>query len=182
VKTIKVEITGITPILMHRFSEEARAQIENGTTRTGQRATKEEAAEAAAYRLRSGNLGFPAENLKAAIRRAAAFRRIGRRSAVPAFSGGLFIVPEMIDFGIRDYVIDERSVVIKATRGRVMRYRPRLDSWKLTFSIQYDETLLPTESLIREVLADAGAKVGIGDFRPEKGGWFGRFLVSSWNP
>ena len=179
-KTIKVEITGITPILLHKFSQEDQAQIEKGTSRTGRRPTKEEAAEAAAYRLRSGNLGFPGENVKAAIRRAAAFRRIGRRSAVPAFSGGVFILPEMLNFDVRDYVIDERSVVIKATRGRIMRYRPRLDNWKLCFSIQYDETLLPSDSLIRDVLADAGAKVGIGDFRPEKGGWFGRFVISCW--
>jgi hypothetical protein len=180
-KTIQIEIRGISPLLMHRFSEEDRQKIENRSSHGTERPNKEEAAERAAYRLPSGNLGFPADNIKAAIRRAAGFRRIGRRSAVPAFAGGVFVLPEMVDLGTTAYVIDERSVVIRATKGRVMRYRPRIDAWGLQFTIQYDESLIPTEQLVRDVLSDAGTKVGIGDFRPERGGAFGRFTISSWN-
>jgi hypothetical protein len=34
--------------------------------------------------------------------------------------------------------------------------------------------------LVRNLIDDAGSKVGIGDFRPERKGPFGRFKVTSW--
>jgi hypothetical protein len=171
---------GISPLLMHRFGEDARNQIEGKTSTALPDSDSARAAEAACYRLPTGNLYFPAENMAAALRRGAALHKIGRRSAVAAFSGGVFIRPMRIDFRTDKYEVDSRSAVIRATRGRVMRYRPRLDNWKLKFEIDWDDAIIPNAELVRAVLGDVGARVGIGDFRPERGGPFGRFLISSW--
>jgi len=73
----------------------------------------------------------------------------------------------------------ERPVVIAATKGRVMRYRPRLDEWKFSCEIEYDETLL-TETQLRRIVDDTGSRVGLLDFRPARNGSFGRFVVVSW--
>lgn len=31
--------------------------------------------------------------------------------------------------------------------------------------------------LLRSFLLEAGSRIGVGDYRPEKTGWFGRFTV-----
>jgi hypothetical protein len=199
-RTIQVEVTGISPLLMHRFGEDARNQVESKTSTALPDSDSARAAEAAAYRLPSGNLFLPAENLAAAMRRGASFHKIGRRSAVAAIRGGVFIRPPRIDMGTDRYEIDARSVVIRATKGRIMRCRPRLDQWKLAFEIEmmassqprldqwklafeidWDDAIIPNAELVRSVLADVGARVGIGDFRPERGGPFGRFVVTRWD-
>jgi len=69
--------------------------------------------------------------------------------------------------------------VIAATKGRIVRHRPRLDQWQLKFEIEYDPTLLK-ETQVRKIVDDAGCRVGLLDFRPERKGPFGRFTVTNW--
>jgi hypothetical protein len=60
---------------------------------------------------------------------------------------------------------------------RVWRYYPRIDSWEgdVTFTI-FDDII--TEDVFLQVLASAGALVGIGRFRPQNRGFYGRFKVT----
>lgn len=80
---------------------------------------------------------------------------------------------------VADFEVDSRPVVIPSTKGRVMRHRPRFDCWSATFNLEIDEEILPVE-FIHQLLIEGGSKQGIGDFRPEKGGPFGRFQVIHW--
>ena len=66
-----------------------------------------------------------------------------------------------------------------ATRGRIVRYSPRLDKWELAFTVSWDDELL-TETQERTIVDDMGSKVGLCDFRPEKKGPFGRCMVTNW--
>jgi hypothetical protein len=61
---------------------------------------------------------------------------------------------------------------------RVWRYMPRIDSWSgpVTFHILDD---VITEDVFNQVLVSAGLSVGIGRFRPEKRGFYGRFALKS---
>ena len=184
-KNIEVTIIGATPLLMHRFSEEDQAQVSSGTSHAVTRPSPEEAAERAAYRLHSingnpGNLCIPARAILAAVRRASSLHKIGRRSAKAIVAASVFVAPMEIDLGVKKYALDSQSVVIRATRGRVMRHRPRLDSWKATFTLSYHEALIQDESFLRKIVEDAGARVGVLDFRPESGGSYGTFAVSGW--
>ena len=79
------------------------------------------------------------------------------------------------------YQIDSRPVVMPATHGRVMRHRPRFDQWAVQFTLSYDENLL-SEIQVRRIVDDAGARVGLLDYRPEKKGPMGRFTVVKWDP
>ena len=36
------------------------------------------------------------------------------------------------------------------------------------------------EDVIQQLLTEGGERIGIGDFRPEKGGPFGVFLIKEW--
>jgi len=182
-RSIEVEITGVSPLLMHRFSEEARNHIESRSSDATGRPDKEQVAERGAYRMNGrtdSNLYVPAENLMAAMRRGAGYHKLGRRSAVAAVSGGVFVTPDRLDLGTTRYAIDSRSVVIPSTKGRVMQHRPRLDSWKLRFKIEYNERLFADAEILHKILEDTGQIVGLGAFRPEKRGPFGRFVVTAW--
>jgi hypothetical protein len=59
---------------------------------------------------------------------------------------------------------------------RVWRTFPRIDKWEanVEFHVLADEI---TEEVFEDALIQAGAFVGIGRFRPENGGFFGRFEV-----
>lgn len=70
--------------------------------------------------------------------------------------------------------IDRRSVVV--SQARVMAYRPKFNTWSVVFDINYDENVLDENQIIQS-MENAGKFVGIGGFRPEKGGTFGRFNV-----
>lgn len=76
------------------------------------------------------------------------------------------------------YEIHKALVVIPSTKGRVMRYRPMFKEWILEFHIEFEEEI-PAE-VVKEALEIAGKYVGIGDWRPEKKGKFGKFQVTEW--
>jgi hypothetical protein len=68
--------------------------------------------------------------------------------------------------------VDIRSV--KVGMAKVARCRPVFKAWEMTFTVLYEETALQRQDLDR-VLADTGAMIGLGDYRPR----FGRFEVCS---
>jgi hypothetical protein len=62
-----------------------------------------------------------------------------------------------------------------------MRHRPRFDSWKLAFEVEYDDSLIIVHQL-NQIVDDAGKRVGLLDFRPAHKGPFGRFIIAKWEP
>jgi hypothetical protein len=81
---------------------------------------------------------------------------------------------------ITSYEIDARRAIVVG-QG-IIRRRPRFEQWSTRFTFQYDPGLVDKPELIIEVLNDAGTRVGVGDYRPECSGWFGRFRVRCWKP
>lgn len=76
---------------------------------------------------------------------------------------------------------DRLFVPSDATPGggkRVFRHFPRIDVWggSVTYYILDD---MITESVFTQVIKSAGVLVGIGRFRPENRGYYGRFRVES---
>jgi len=70
--------------------------------------------------------------------------------------------------------VDCRSV--KVGQARLMRYRPKLNDWSLCIEITFDETMIERAQIISSA-ENAGKYIGLGDYRPAKGGPFGRFMV-----
>lgn len=104
-----------------------------------------------------------------------------RKSAKSVAGGAIVPCAEKIFF-IEKYTkknieIDSRPCVVQ--RARIMRHRSRLESWTLKFQIEIDDEILPPEH-VHEMLSDAGRRAGLGDYRPQRGGPFGRFQVVSW--
>ena len=173
-KQIAVEIKGLSPLLMHAFPLVPIEALE--------KKPPEEQAELVAYRdpVTKG-LFVPATAIQRCLINGATYSKgKGRASLQKNAAACVLIGPEeRLPLGVDTYTVDARPIVVPATKGRVMRFRPRLDTWALTFTIDYDEHLL-TEAQVRRIVDDSGSRVGLLDFRPEKKGPFGRFIVTSW--
>lgn len=174
-KTIKVTIKGISPLLMHAFPMQPIEAIE--------KKTKEEQAEYSAYRDPDTRMLYiPGVAIQRTLIGAAAYSKgKGRASLQKIAAACMMVSPERVSLDELDFKIDSRPVVVPATRGRIIRHRPRLDEWECTFELEYDDVLL-TEKQARTIVDDAGKRVGLLDFRPEKKGPFGRFVVTHWTP
>ncbi|MCY4431148.1 MAG: hypothetical protein OXC11_12255 [Rhodospirillales bacterium] len=175
----KAEITGVSPLLMRRFTETQ----DGGATasRTPDRGTPSDQAAANLYHA-GEQVVFPAVNVFRSIIEAGTYLKIGRKQISTARSS---LVPagvsiREIDLPVHQpWVVDSRAVRMPATGGRVMRHRPRFDAWKLAFTIGTDTEVIDKATL-RKLVNIAGSRIGIGDFRPSTRGPFGRFKVTQW--
>jgi len=172
---IKVTIKGISPLLMNRFPESEGKLEEKSKKRMGNPDYDKEA-EQKLYKLPNGTLYQPASHIEGCmIKASTGFQIAGKRKKTykDLVKGSVFVTPDAIPHKIQKYNIDRRSVVVPATRGRVMRARPILNEWSLSFTIEIRNDQLPIE-VIKQILDTAGNEIGIGDFRPR----FGRFIVT----
>lgn len=173
IKEITVAIKGTSPLLMHAFPLEPIEAI-------GKK-TPAEQAEYAAYRVpATDELYIPGVAIQRALVGAATYSQgKGRATLQKPAAACLLVSPDYVGLGVTDYAIDSRPVVVPATRGRIMRHRPRLDEWKVVFNLEYDDVLL-SEKQVREIVDNMCSRVGLLDFRPERKGPFGRSMVTSW--
>lgn len=63
-------------------------------------------------------------------------------------------------------------------RNRVLRTRAKFDEWGVTFIVEADDELVD-QSQLETWLDIAGRRIGVGDWRPEKSGVYGRFETES---
>lgn len=175
-KKITVTIEGTTPLLMNRYNVEAELQRQKGKRITKTYDPTEEAEKSAYWSSgKKKELIIPSEVLYASILNASSFHKIGKRSARSILAGSIRVEPMEISLDTNKYEIDTRPVVIQ--RARVLKSRARLDKWKATFEIVYSENLIADAQIIETVLSEAGERIGIMDFRPQKGGPYGTFRI-----
>lgn len=175
-KKVKVEITGISPLLMN--NPISMLNEANGlSSKTTKRDIKKDA-EILAYKTDKGELYIPSEAIKGCLVNAGAYKKFGKFAAKPFIAGGVVISPSKIGLGTKEYTLDVRTVVIQ--RARVPKARPMVEHWKATFELSYDETLIADDTLLRPILEEGGKRIGILDFRPQKLGNFGMFEVTKW--
>lgn len=172
-KIVSVTIKGSSALLMHAYP-----MIE--PPRGWEKTSPEEQAKVAEYRDPDGKLYVPGVAIQRCLVGAAAYSKgKGRASLQKPVAACVLVMPERVILSEQEYTVDSRPVVIAATKGRIVRHRPRFDNWELTFTIEYDTELL-NEADLHRIVDDAGVRVGLLDFRPEKKGPFGRFMVTNW--
>lgn len=182
-KSIEITITGVTPLLINRFHEEAREEATSGIHARHEHPEPADDARERLYLLADQpkeSPYFPAENLRQSIIAAAGRHKIGRRSAASDVAAAVYLAPDAMPLA-GGWAVDSRPVVIPATRGRIMRHRPKFEQWAISFTLNFEERLI-SPKLARDCVDDAGDYVGIGDFRPARKGPFGRFKVTRWEP
>lgn len=181
-KTAVFHIKGTTPLMTHS---------PKGMTREGEKSAKRKSvpsaeveAEIGTYRNGEGELVLPCIMFRQAIVNAGKGRKIGKTFATTLLKGTVFdpdrhalLVDPQTGELLSEYAIDERPVVIG--KNRVLRARPRYEAWACDVALDYDEEAVTPDVLV-EMLNIAGTSIGVGDYRPEKGGWFGRFVCTDW--
>ncbi len=190
---LPVRIEGTAPLMLHKFSEKMRRQIEEKQTSKDstrqKRAPKDYAAEfnAARYRARPGGWdGLPAGAFRAAM--IAACRRVDGLPMTVA-KGAFFIIAHGRDETDGTPLIKIEGKPVHDTRPvrlesgvADMRNRPRYDSWACDLQIQFDADLLSAND-VANLLARAGSTVGVGELRPQGpnsyGGDFGTWRVTN---
>ena len=171
-KKIDVEITGVAPLLQHRFATEEHGENKS-KAKTKVYDPKVEA-EKCLYKNKMGEIFQPSEHVyQSMVRAAVDFKFEGKKTYKDVITSGIIVEPEEIPLiATEPFEIDARGVVIQ--RARVIRWRPKFNQWKLRFKI----TILDDDNIsihvVKDILEKAGSSKGIGDYRPR----YGRFLVS----
>jgi hypothetical protein len=89
--------------------------------------------------------------------------------------------PAMLGIKRDDFLSEELFVPSDGVRGggkRVWRTFPVVSTWRATAVFQVLDDVID-EAIFRKVLREFGLFIGLGRFRPQNNGYYGRFKVSS---
>ena len=185
---ITFRIKGTSPLIMHAWSAKARAQL----AMTAQERKKipktarnpEQSAHDATYWIeRDGGVivGFPLLAFKAALI-SACHKDMGLEKTLFRKS---FFMP-----GTGDNLVPleyESEPVLREDMVRVgqnqtdIRYRPMFENWGVEITAVIDAGNLTHQDIVN-LVNRAGFGVGVCEWRPEKGGEFGRFTFDHTTP
>ena len=143
--------------------------------------------EAGLYFDEEGHIAIPGYVMEAALRRGATANKRGRAIDVGARVAEEYIRlrfpgddirrdarPETIDdipsASLERLFVPEHidSRIVNVDRKRIMRTRPRFDTWSCEFSVIYRPDKIDERHLVESITV-AGDQVGICDFRPRYG-------------
>lgn len=193
IKEAEVTIIGDSPLLVHKFSEKAKREILDKQMKKAKKAKeakdpvadfiqalhwitpmpKEFTMEAFEKAVKEGaRFGFPTVGLKQSAISAA--YRGGLSKNKVSIQGCFHIAGELIEI-TGDLSMREDYCKIPMAGADIV-YRGQFDNWQSTFTIRYDDSVFSLDQIV-QFINMGGFAVGIGDWRPEKGGNFGMFHV-----
>lgn len=141
----------------------------------------EEEAESGTYKDENGNFCIPSCSFRSSLLNSLKNKRVGKSSAISVFQAAVFnddeyciLMDPKTRKPLKNYKVDSRRAVVQ--RQGIIRHRPRFEGWFCTLSLLIDEEVLSKEQLV-ENMNIAGTICGVGDFRVERRGPFGRFTA-----
>lgn len=183
--TITFWIVGTAPLIAHAWSEKGlrmmrMTKAERKKQPQGAKDPEKEAAESC-YRTDDGEIGIPLTAFKASLI-GAAHRDFGLEKTLLRKA---FFIPckdsnRVVPMEADDYIIRE-DIVKVGTNQTDLRYRPEFRNWRVRIQAEIDPDLLEAKD-IANLVNRAGFSVGIGEWRPEKGGEYGRFELDTTYP
>lgn len=203
-KTVRVKIEGDSPLIMHAWSEKAKRMMLDaqmgkkagkkrelkspardfvdslywleGKPEIPDDATEEEVMALYYEAVQNGaRFGFPSTGLKQAA--ISAVYRMGWSKDKVSWRGAFFIEGEMLE--IKSDVPEIREDMVRVGMGTAdIRYRGQLNNWSTEFNLIYNVNGLYDLDAIVNAINAGGLLCGIGEWRPEKDGDFGRFHVA----
>jgi hypothetical protein len=184
---ISIIIEGITPLICNKFTDAAALIASDGNRGSSaaiDRGTPQEIATSKLYIGLDGMPMIPSPNLMRCIVDGGQFHKAGKKQITTKKESMMYscLAIEAAEIKIihkQPWKVDTRAVRIPATGGRILAHRPMFDDWTLMFECELDTTILNTK-LFRQIVDDAGKRVGLGDFRPTTKGPYGRFVVNAW--
>lgn len=192
IKQIKVHIVGVAPLIVSRFDEKSKQQIEEsgkadkGLKQGGKKkniADPQEQYEKSIYYFADGKTyGFPAVAFKAAMV-TAAYRTYGRPQTTTR--SAFHIVADDPETGLvklegKPQMREDMVRVGGIQKVASPRYRAEFPVWSATLTINFLADVISEEDIVGLANA-AGFTCGVGEWRPEKSnsGSFGLFQVAN---
>lgn len=130
--------------------------------------------------------GFPASGLKKSVQTAAGrFLKDGNTLNGMIVAGSLFVLPSEPGSDFVRIIHPVNDPYMRSDQGRnpnsggaVVIHRGAFAKWSMEFMVRYNESVLSIEQ-VATLFMWAGFSVGIGEWRPEKGGTYGQYEVST---
>lgn len=199
-RTFQVTIRGTSPLIVSKFSEKAKRQIEEKQQKKAKTA-REKRDPKAEYKAACYMMPGSPEALKAGAKYAIPAQGIKNAcvSACKFIEGmpmtrarGAFFIFDLDGTGswlqiqnpkkskkVYHPVMREDTVRLASpSRPLDLRYRPEFTEWQVTFLVEYNASFIVPEQIVN-LLNVAGFAVGLHEWRPEKNGMFGMFEVVS---
>lgn len=201
----QVTIVGDTPLIVHAWSEKAKKEMlekQQKKTKTSSKDIRdpfaefmnalywitpkpeEDTEEAFANAVMNGaKFGFPVTAVKQAAQ--STLYRLGVIQNQMVMRGAFFIKgigDNQLGEIITPYPPECREDMVKIggiSKTSDLRYRPCFNEWKMILDIEYNASSDITFEQIVNGINTAGFMNGIGEWRPEKDGPYGRFHVES---
>lgn len=205
IRKVNLRIVGDTPLIVHAWSEKAKRMMLEAQMKTTKTKAKEsrdpfdDFAQALYWiseKPDDGNgkiteelfdeainngarFGFPVGAIKQAANSAA--YRMGWVKNQMSLRGAYFLKTDAGELGeIKGSVPVIREDMVRVGIGTAdLRYRPMFENWYMDFQLEYNASGAMTLEQIINCLNAGGYTVGIGEWRPEKDGDFGRFHVET---
>lgn len=183
IRQTTIPIIGISPLIVHAFSEKSRKMIEG--KQQGEAKSKkhdirkpEEDYEQAKHKSPLGWEGFPAAGFKAAMIRGAKMIGMVMKDTQTSF----FIMADCEETQLVRIHGEPRlrTDMVRVGMGSAdVRYRPEYPHWEAFLNIEFNEGVISLNQIYQLVKA-AGYGCGIGEMRPEKGKFnYGRFKLAN---
>lgn len=173
---LRLRLVGTSALIVHKWSEKAKKQmLDKQMKRASQgKAAKdpEQDYRESLYIRDDGSYGFPAVAFKAAAVRAGTYCDMKM-----VFLRGAFHVEG--DLVLIEGEPEPREDMVRVGMGTAdIRYRPQFPKWATELDVTFNNRALTAEQILN-LFEIAGFAVGVGEWRPEKDGQFGRFRVEA---
>lgn len=191
--TVDVVLTGVSPLLMNAMGRDEILNLHE-KVRKAKNATRpkvREVAEAGLHLNADGKPHVPVTYFQAALKHAGRFVRLDGKKQVSTAS--TTVLWSFLSISSFDHPLYSPGTTKPATwdvdiqQGRnpnggeaVAVIRPRFDEWEVRVTLELDQGEASLD-MLRDLVTKAGKVSGFGDFRPNRGGTFGRFVISKWS-
>lgn len=195
-KLMRFIIKGLSPgLLLNPATNELLKHLRDGT-RPQKRTdwTVEEECGTKLYRSEKNmqgiaSMGLPMQNIMSSTVLAGQHVKSGKKNLSTAKSTTVFDFLEFVEDFCVFHGTDENGNVpwkpflVKGTMHNagsetaVCIVRPRISEWRLLFTLKFDDKRGISEDTVLKLVEIAGRKIGLCDWRPQKKGRFGRFVI-----
>ena len=174
VETVQIEVVGTASLICHRWSEKAKKQMLDKQTKAARTAKTakdpKKDFEESLYAHPDGGYGFPSVAFKAAAVRAGTYSDM----KMTFLRGAFHVSGELVKISGEPSMRED--MVRLPSRVADIRHRGEFKEWSATVPLQVNTSALSVEQLAN-LFVIAGFAVGVGEWRPERNGQYGRFEV-----
>lgn len=172
-----IRVVGDSPLVVHKWSEKAKKEMLDKQMKVAKRGREakdpQRDFEESIYHHPDGGYGFPSIAFKSAAVDACRFTD-GTKMTVAR--GAFHVEGEFVK--VEGGEPKPREDMVRVGMGTAdIRYRAEFTNWAADIPIAYNKHALSREQIVN-LFNLAGFGVGVGEWRPEKNGQFGRFHVA----